>query len=74
MGLGFFIAKTLLERTGAALTFANGPAGSSGDSQDGPRRPTGAIVEVVWSREALEVPREQTRGALGQNVPIRVEL
>ncbi|MCF3974380.1 ActS/PrrB/RegB family redox-sensitive histidine kinase [Paracoccus salsus] len=34
MGLGLFIAKTLLERTGARLTFANG----------GP----GAIVSVRW--------------------------
>ena len=48
MGLGLFIAKTLLERTGADLTFANGR-----DPYDGAPRPglrEGAIVEVVWPR------------------------
>ena len=74
MGLGLFIAKTLLERTGAALTFANGSGAPVGEATDGPSRPTGAIVEVVWSRDALEVPRARTRGALGENIPIRIEL
>jgi len=74
MGLGLFIAKTLLERTGAALTFANGPGPDGPAPEDAPRRPTGAIVEVVWSREALEVPRARTRGALGENLPLKVEL
>ncbi len=64
MGLGLFIAKTLLERTGARLTFANGtPAGR--------RRPTmrsGAIAEAVWPLSRLEAPRGQ---ALGENMPIR---
>lgn len=41
MGLGFFIAKTLLERTGAELTFAN-------------RKSGGARVHIVWPREAIE--------------------
>ncbi|ETX12885.1 sensor histidine kinase [Roseivivax halodurans JCM 10272] len=45
MGLGLFIAKTLLERTGAELSFANGP--------DGPDERRGAIVEVVWPRERI---------------------
>jgi two-component system sensor histidine kinase RegB len=43
MGLGLFIAKTLLERTGARLTFAN--------DQDG-----GAAVVVAWPRRALGAP------------------
>jgi len=43
MGLGFFIAKTLLERTGARLTFVNRPAPESG-----------AIVSIRWPRRALE--------------------
>lgn len=47
MGLGFFIAKTLLERTGASLQFANAPA---------PRR--GAIVRVAWPRERVELHTE----------------
>lgn len=42
MGLGFFIAKTLLERTGAQVSFKNG-------------RPKGAIVSARWPRKLLEV-------------------
>jgi two-component system sensor histidine kinase RegB len=45
MGLGFFIAKTLLERTGAKLEFRNGKGG-------------GAIVAARWPREKLEAPDE----------------
>jgi two-component system sensor histidine kinase RegB len=42
MGLGFFISKTLLERTGAVVTFQNG-------------RPRGAIVSARWPRSRIEV-------------------
>ena len=42
MGLGFFIAKTLLERTGAIVTFQNG-------------RPRGAVVAARWPRKRIEV-------------------
>lgn len=48
MGLGFFIARTLLERTGAHLAF--GP-GTGPDGKD-----KGAKVSVIWPREALEAP------------------
>lgn len=41
MGLGFFIAKTLLERTGALVTFQNG-------------RPHGAVVSARWPRSKIE--------------------
>jgi two-component system sensor histidine kinase RegB len=41
MGLGIFIAQTLLERTGARLSFANLPEG-------------GAQIVVEWRRGALE--------------------
>jgi two-component system sensor histidine kinase RegB len=41
MGLGFFIAKTLLERTDARVEFRNG-------------RRRGAIVKARWRREDLE--------------------
>jgi two-component system sensor histidine kinase RegB len=41
MGLGFFIAKTLLERTGALVTFQNG-------------RPRGAVVSARWPRSKIE--------------------
>jgi two-component system sensor histidine kinase RegB len=43
LGLGFFIAKTLLERAGATLTFENRPF---------PDR--GAVVTVRWSRADFE--------------------
>ena len=45
LGLGFFIAKTLLDRSGAALTFEN---------RAFPAR--GAIVRVRWRREDFERP------------------
>jgi len=43
LGLGFFIAKTLLERSGATLALANHGGGRSG-----------AIVRLTWPREAFE--------------------
>ena len=60
MGLGLFIAKTLLERTGAALAFANG-------FRTGRRPPPmrgGAIAEVVWPRAAILA---DAAGGLGEN-------
>lgn len=41
MGLGFFISKTLLERTGAVVTFHNA-------------RPRGAVVAARWPRALVE--------------------
>ena len=38
-GIGIFISKTLLERTGAKLHFSNR---------------NGAVVEVVWNRHQFE--------------------
>ena len=43
MGLGFFIAKTLLERSGASIQIANRVLPE-----------TGALVEIIWPRERLE--------------------
>jgi two-component system sensor histidine kinase RegB len=62
MGLGLFIAKTLLERTGAALSFAN----ASDPFLSPEERPErgGAVVEVIWPRDAIEVT---SSGALGEN-------
>ncbi|SIO20292.1 sensor histidine kinase RegB [Vannielia litorea] len=68
MGLGLFIAKTLLERIGAELTFANGSDPFLAPEE----RPEkgGAIVEVTWPRDRL-VPHEgESRAALGSNRPI----
>ncbi|MET0337947.1 MAG: ActS/PrrB/RegB family redox-sensitive histidine kinase [Caulobacter sp.] len=52
MGLGFFIAKTLLERTGAVVDFRNG-------------RQVGAVVAARWPRAVVEAPNlaETLRGA-----------
>ena len=62
MGLGLFIAKTLLERTGAELTFANAANdaqhhGSGARYLDAMAGASGAIVNVRWDRAALEVDR-----------------
>jgi len=54
MGLGLFIAKTLLERSGASLTFANASDPFSGPGVR-PER-SGAVVEVVWAESALLAP------------------
>jgi len=72
MGLGLFIAKTLLERSGARLTFANGSEAprKRSTSPSGPpefARPTGAIVEVVWLRSDIEAEHTTVRGPLGEN-------
>ncbi|WP_146113545.1 ATP-binding protein, partial [Brevundimonas sp. MYb52] len=47
MGLGFFIARTLLERSGGKVSVG------SGDGEKG--QPRGARVTVRWPRQALEV-------------------
>lgn len=69
MGLGLFIAKTLLERSGAELVFANGSSAFKSRPSHAPR--TGALVEVGWPRKAIEAPGAQETGALGPNTPIR---
>jgi two-component system, sensor histidine kinase RegB len=62
MGLGLFIAKTLLERTGARLVFSNGADPFLAAGERGAK--SGAIVTLIWPREALAAP-ENT--ALGEN-------
>jgi two-component system, sensor histidine kinase RegB len=47
LGLGFFIAKTLLERSGASLAFLNRPAPEQG-----------AVVHVRWARGDFELQAE----------------
>lgn len=47
MGLGIFIARTLLAHQGASLDFSNDLAGPEGVG--------GAVVEVRWPRASLEV-------------------
>ena len=48
LGLGFFIAKTLLERSGATLAFLN---------RQSPEQ--GAVVHVRWARADIEVQPQQ---------------
>ncbi len=67
MGLGLFIAKTLLERSGATLSFANG-ANLTHHDKDGPKR-HGAVVEVTWPRHKIA---PDARIATGENQPIRI--
>jgi two-component system, sensor histidine kinase RegB len=68
LGLGIFIAKTLLERTGAALTIRNRPY---------PER--GASVLVRWPREKFKFeapPEDEIRSAVlntGANASIATE-
>jgi two-component system sensor histidine kinase RegB len=44
LGLGFFIAKTLLERSGATVSFSNRPTPL-----------TGAVIQVAWPRKSFEM-------------------
>ncbi|MGP0091858.1 MAG: ActS/PrrB/RegB family redox-sensitive histidine kinase [Xanthobacteraceae bacterium] len=55
LGLGLFIAKTLLERSGAQLAFSN---------RHFPKR--GAIVDIGWSRADLERPLGSSPGERGK--------
>jgi two-component system, sensor histidine kinase RegB len=63
LGLGIFIARTLLERSGAKVSFRNRvfPA-------------HGAIVHVIWPRDAFETEQPQEQPAVAANgEPDRVE-
>lgn len=70
MGLGLFIAKTLLERSGATLQFANsrrhGHASWSGQATGG------AVVTVTWQRDMMRADEQSAHRPLGENKPIRV--
>ena len=57
MGLGLFIARTLLERSGASVAFGN-------DHGDAASEPRGARVEVAWPVGKLAA---DGRAALGEN-------
>lgn len=68
MGLGLFIAKTLLERSGAKLEFNNGRrpghAGWAGQATGG------AIVTVTWPRKDIAIGTDGEAQPLGENQPI----
>ncbi|MCG3268407.1 sensor histidine kinase RegB [Yoonia sp. I 8.24] len=59
MGLGLFIAKTLLERSGARLAFANSRRAGLGES--------GAVIDVTWTRDALPNSGDRASTPLGEN-------
>lgn len=65
MGLGLFIAKTLLERSGATLTFANASDPFLAP-QERPER-SGAVVEAIWPIARIVAPANI---ALGRNSAI----
>ncbi len=58
MGLGLFIAKTLLERSGAEMTFANA-ADPFLAPEERPER-CGAVVQAVWPLDVLQAPPGMT--------------
>ena len=70
MGLGLFIAKTLLERTGAEVSFANTDRATRRANRGVPlerRRPPGAVVAVSWAAKGFVAKPEDARPALGEN-------
>lgn len=69
MGLGLFIAKTLLERTGASITFAN--ASDPFLTPDEYMEKCGAIVEVIWPIAKIAPDNDTAREALGENQPMK---
>ncbi len=68
MGLGLFIAKTLLERSGASLDFAN----CSDPFLSADERPEkcGAVAIVRWPYHAIAMDEAEYRHALGENRPL----
>jgi two-component system sensor histidine kinase RegB len=64
MGLGLFIAKTLLERSGAELSFANGSTHLDGTAQ----AKRGAIVEVIWPRDTIDAAHPDNLVPTGENI------
>jgi two-component system, sensor histidine kinase RegB len=70
MGLGLFIAKTLLERSCAEITFANG-SDPFLHLEEIPQR-SGAIVEVIWPRDLIEIDATLAHGPLGLNKPLKI--
>jgi len=68
MGLGLFIAKTLLERSGAKVVFSN--ATDPFLSEEDKAERGGAMVEVIWPHELVGLLDKDASGPLGENQPI----
>lgn len=58
MGLGVFIAQTLLSRTGASVSFRNRPGGR------GKAKTTGAVATIRWARRDLSRLGESSGNAV----------
>lgn len=63
MGLGFFIAKTLLERSGATIALANRSGATPG-----------AVVRISWPRDVFEAPVEGRAFRPGAKRPAGISL
>ena len=59
LGLGLFIAKTLIERSGAQIAFGNAEPPASG-----------AVVRIVWPRTAFERGTERSSDAAPGPAPL----
>jgi two-component system sensor histidine kinase RegB len=68
MGLGLFIAKTLLERSGAQVRFLN--AADPFLTREETKTLSGAQVEVLWTDAEMLSLASDDGGALGPNMPI----
>ncbi|MEM6665309.1 MAG: ActS/PrrB/RegB family redox-sensitive histidine kinase [Pseudomonadota bacterium] len=67
LGLGFFIAKTILERTGASLRIGNrGPVKTDKNMDKNAQH--GAVIRVIWPRHALDMPRQEPDSAESQEI------
>ena len=72
--------NTLLTRTGASISFANGTdlRGRRRARRQRPpvesARPPGAMIELVWPQGELVVEKAEARRALGPNQPVRQPL
>ncbi|MCJ8333506.1 MAG: ActS/PrrB/RegB family redox-sensitive histidine kinase [Epibacterium sp.] len=73
MGLGLFIAKTLLERSGAKLSFANAKdSGQDLVTRDLRSEQSGAVVLVKWPRAKVDAETGETPVPRGENRPIQI--
>ena len=67
MGLGIFIAKTLLERSGASLSFSNNFEKSNSNEVNN----NGAMVEVSWPSIKIALEKNDIFAPLGENKLIK---
>lgn len=63
MGLGLFIAKTLLERSGAELRFSNGSSLLVREQ----KLKRGAIIDVIWPRTKIDAAYSELAQVTGEN-------